>query len=84
MIAHVLQAFKVTVIHYNYINNYYYNSLLLLMASKNTFACKDNRPQYREENMEVDAPAEQVEQVEEQPKEPEAEKPVSCYGCPSE
>ena len=54
------------------------------MASKNTFACKDKRPQYREENMEVDAPAEHVEQVEEQPKEPEAEKPVSRYGCPSE
>ena len=54
------------------------------MAAKNTFASQDKRPQYREENMEVDAPAEHVEQVEEQPKEPEAEKPVSRYGCPSE
>ena len=53
------------------------------MAAKNTFACQDNRPQYREE-MEVDAPVENVEQVEEQPKEPEPEKIVSHYGCPSE
>ena len=53
------------------------------MAAKNTFACQDKRPQYREE-MEVDVPAEHVEQVEEQPKEPEAEKIVSRYGCPSE
>ena len=62
--------------------NYHYNSTTP-MAAKNTFACQDNRPQYREE-MEVDVPAEHVEQVEEQPKEPEAEKPVSRYGCPSE
>ena len=53
------------------------------MADKQTFACQDNRPQYREA-MEVDAPVENVEQVEEQPKEPEPEKIVSRYGCPSE
>ena len=80
----MLQALQVTVIHFYNNNYYYYSLLLLLMASNNTFACKDVRPQYREENMEVDAPVEQVEQVEEQPKEPEAEKPVSRYGCPSE
>ena len=34
------------------------------MASTNNFACKDVRPQYSEEDMEVDAPVEQVEQVE--------------------
>ena len=53
------------------------------MAAKNTFACQDNRPQYREA-MEVDAPVVNVEQVEEQPKEPKPEKTVSRYGCPSE
>ena len=34
--------------------------------------------------MEVDATVENVEQVEEQPQEPEPEKIVSRYGCPSE
>ena len=56
------------------------------MASNNTFACKDVRPQYREENMEVDPPVQQVEQEEEQPRElePELEKPVSRYDYASE
>ena len=76
------QAFKVILTSTTTIN-YFYNSTTP-MAAKNTFACQDKRPQYREENMEVDAPAEHVEQVEEQPKEPEAEKLVSRYGCPSE
>ena len=53
------------------------------MAEKQTFASQDIRPEYREA-MEVDAPVENVEQVEEQPKEPEPEKIVSRYGCPSE
>ena len=53
------------------------------MAEKQTFASGDVRPEYREV-MEVDTPAENVEQVEEQPKEPEPEKIVSRYGCPSE
>ena len=66
--------------------NYYYNYSLLYnseMAEKQTFASQDVRPEYREA-MEVDTPVENVEQVEEQPKEPEAEKIVSRYGCPSE
>ena len=53
------------------------------MAGKQVFASGDVRPEYREV-MEVDTPAENVEQVEEQPKEPEPEKIVSLYGCPSE
>ena len=53
------------------------------MAEKQTFASEDVRPEYREV-MEVDTPVENVEQVEEQPKEPEPEKTVSRYGCPSE
>ena len=53
------------------------------MAEKQTFASEDVRPEYREV-MEVDTPVENVEQVEEQPKEPEPEKIVSLYGCPSE
>ena len=63
-------------IHYSLL--YYYE-----MAEKQTFASEDVRPEYREV-MEVDTPAENVEQVEEQPKEPEPEKIVSLYGCPSE
>ena len=62
-----------------------YYSLLYysVMAEKQTFASEDVRPEYREV-MEVDTPVENVEQVEEQPKEPEPEKTVSRYGCPSE
>ena len=67
-------------IYYNYY--YHYNSTTP-KEDKQTFACQDNRLQYREA-MEVDAPVENVEQVEEQPKEPEPEKIVSRYGCPSE
>ena len=66
--------------------NYYYNYSLLYnseMADKQTFASQDVRPEHREA-MEVDTPVENVEQVEEQPKEPEPEKIVSRYGCPSE
>ena len=65
---------------------YYFNHLLLyysVMAEKQTFASQDIRPEHREA-MEVDTPVENVEQVEEQPKEPEPEKIVSRYGCPSE
>ena len=62
--------------------NYHYYSTTP-MAEKQTFASQDIRPEYREA-MEVDAPVENVEQVEEQPKEPEPEKIVSRYGCPSQ
>ena len=65
---------------------YYYNYSLLYnseMADKQTFASQDIRPEHREA-IEVDTPVENVEQVEEQPKEPEPEKIVSCFGCPSE
>ena len=82
MLARCAASILVIFTSTNYYYNYFYNSTTP-MAAKNTFACQDNRPQYREE-MEVDAPVENVEQVEEQPKEPEPEKIVSRYGCPSE
>ena len=78
-----MQQAITVIIHTTYYYYYYHYNSATPMADKNTFACQDNRPQYREE-MEVDAPVENVEQVEEQPKEPEAEKIVSRYGCPSE